>query len=165
MAQGTYRCMKILYGPRGVQMHVNPIWPKGRIDAWKSYMAQGTYIVYIHPLGNTIDTWKSCIAQGAYRCAWKSSIVLGMNRSVKAWVVSKVLLIFNNKLHESVIFLNKQGFGLVVSFCIFWAYKPVVAKNILLKCFVTIYVTAFVNSCGSLTPPGHSRGRKSKQAK
>ena len=46
MAQGTYRCMKILYGPRDVYMHVNPIWPKGRIDAWKSYMAQGTYIVY-----------------------------------------------------------------------------------------------------------------------
>ena len=26
-------------------MHVNPIWPSGRIDAWKSYMAQGTYRV------------------------------------------------------------------------------------------------------------------------
>ena len=27
-------------------MHENPIWPKGHIDAWKSYMAQGTYRVY-----------------------------------------------------------------------------------------------------------------------
>ena len=40
-------------------MHINPIWPKGRIES-------------ICPLGNIIDAWTSCTAQGTYRYAWKS---------------------------------------------------------------------------------------------
>ena len=46
-------------------MNVNPIWPKGRIDACKSYMAQGAYIRCMQILYGPRDVYSLYV--GMYR--------------------------------------------------------------------------------------------------